>query len=145
MEELNTRYGADSPAFDRFHLFHHKRLWNASEGKWIGCERKRGKLEEFNRLLRGARLKIDPCVPRWWRDFEIQYRHGATLYHIKVENPHGVCRGIAALEFDGAAQATDDIPLKDDGEKHSVRVVLGERKQSPDAEQAPESGRASLP
>lgn len=53
--------------------------------------------------LRGARLKIGPCVPRWWRDFEIRYRHGATLYHIKVENPHGVCRGIAALEFDGAA------------------------------------------
>ncbi|MGH7428671.1 MAG: DUF3131 domain-containing protein, partial [Candidatus Methylomirabilaceae bacterium] len=30
------------------------RQWNASEGSWIGWERKRGKLEEFNRLLRGA-------------------------------------------------------------------------------------------
>jgi cyclic beta-1,2-glucan synthetase len=94
--------------------------------------------------LRGARLKIDPCVPRWWREFEIQYRHGATRYHIKVENPHGVCRGIAALEVDGVTQGRDDIPLTDDGAKHSVRVVLGERRQAPDAERAAESGQASL-
>src|SRR5262249_23693695 len=38
----------------RFHLFHRRRQWNESEGKWIAWERKRGKLEEFNRLLRGA-------------------------------------------------------------------------------------------
>ena len=94
--------------------------------------------------LRGARLKIDPCVPRWWREFEINYRHGATRYHIKVENPQGVCRGIASLELDGVAQATDDIPLKDDGAKYSVRVVLGERRRAPDAERAAESGRASM-
>jgi cyclic beta-1,2-glucan synthetase len=31
------------------------RQWNAGEESWIGWERKRGKLEEFNRLLRGAR------------------------------------------------------------------------------------------
>jgi len=38
----------------RFYLFHRQRSWNESEGKWIGWERKRGKLREFNRLLRGA-------------------------------------------------------------------------------------------
>ena len=37
-----------------FYLFHRKRLWNGPEGKWMGLERKRGKLHEFNRLLRGA-------------------------------------------------------------------------------------------
>jgi cellobiose phosphorylase len=39
---------------DRFFLFHRLRQWNAGEGKWMGWERKRGKIEEFNRLLRGA-------------------------------------------------------------------------------------------
>ncbi|HEX7312640.1 MAG TPA: glucoamylase family protein [Pyrinomonadaceae bacterium] len=94
--------------------------------------------------LRGARLKIDPCVPRWWREFEIQYRRGATRYHIKVENPHGVCRGIESVEVDGVVQGTDDIPLADDGARHAVRVVLGERRHAPEAERAAESGRASL-
>lgn len=46
---LNTKYGGQ-----HFFVFHRKRLWNASEGKWMGWERKRGKLHEFNRLLRGA-------------------------------------------------------------------------------------------
>ncbi|QWF72396.1 phosphorylase [Methylomonas paludis] len=46
---LNTKYAAE-----RFFIFHRKRLWNPSEAKWMGWERKRGKLHEFNRLLRGA-------------------------------------------------------------------------------------------
>ncbi|HEV7500388.1 MAG TPA: carbohydrate-binding protein, partial [Vicinamibacteria bacterium] len=39
---------------DRFFLFHRQRQWNPREGSWMGWERKRGKIEEFNRLLRGA-------------------------------------------------------------------------------------------
>ena len=38
----------------RFYLFHRDRQWNEKEGMWMGWERKRGKIEEFNRLLRGA-------------------------------------------------------------------------------------------
>ncbi|HJU53090.1 MAG TPA: hypothetical protein VJ715_00915, partial [Pyrinomonadaceae bacterium] len=53
IEELNARY-ADGQE-KRFFLFHRRRLWNESEGKWLGWERKRGKLHEFNRFLRGAR------------------------------------------------------------------------------------------
>jgi cyclic beta-1,2-glucan synthetase len=50
---LNQKHGNDSAA-DRFFLFHRSRRWNAQEGMWMGWERKRGKIEEFNRLLRGA-------------------------------------------------------------------------------------------
>ncbi len=50
---LNRRYGP-APGGDRFLLLHRKRLWNAGEARWIGWERKRGKLHELNRLLRGA-------------------------------------------------------------------------------------------
>jgi cyclic beta-1,2-glucan synthetase len=52
IEQLNGRY-AGSPG-GRFFLFHRRRQWNASERRWMGWERKRGKIEEFNRLLRGA-------------------------------------------------------------------------------------------
>ena len=50
---LNRRYGP-APDGDRFFLLHRRRAWNVGEGKWIGWERKRGKLHELNRLLRGA-------------------------------------------------------------------------------------------
>src|SRR5205085_11032823 len=50
---LNRKYG-DADGADRFFLFHRARQWNEQEGLWMGWERKRGKIEEFNRLLRGA-------------------------------------------------------------------------------------------
>ncbi|MCA1850193.1 MAG: carbohydrate-binding protein, partial [Acidobacteria bacterium] len=53
IEELNRRHATDAAA--RFHLFHRRRQWSEGEGRWLGWERKRGKLHEFNRLLRGAR------------------------------------------------------------------------------------------
>ncbi len=49
---LNTKYVISGKQL--FFLFHRSRLWNPSEAKWMGWERKRGKLHEFNRLLRGA-------------------------------------------------------------------------------------------
>ena len=50
---LNLRYGP-APGGPRFLLLHRRRVWNEGEARWIGWERKRGKLHELNRLLRAA-------------------------------------------------------------------------------------------
>ncbi len=52
IERLNQKHPAESAT--NFFLFHRPRRWNAGEGVWMGCERKRGKLTEFNCLLRGG-------------------------------------------------------------------------------------------
>jgi len=52
VERLNQKYPAENDAL--FFLFHRPRRWNAGEGLWMGYERKRGKLAEFNALLRGG-------------------------------------------------------------------------------------------
>jgi cyclic beta-1,2-glucan synthetase len=93
--------------------------------------------------LRGERLRVDPCIPRSWREYEINYRYGSTRYAIKVENPYGMSRGIASVEVDGELQPSDDIPLKDDGARHSVRVVLGVRAQAADERRSAETAQAS--
>jgi cyclic beta-1,2-glucan synthetase len=49
IDALNDRYGPR-----RFFFFHRDRRWNPAERRWMGWERKRGKLAEFNRLLRGS-------------------------------------------------------------------------------------------
>ncbi|HET8624273.1 MAG TPA: hypothetical protein VFM14_11965, partial [Gemmatimonadales bacterium] len=49
---LNVRYGDGQD--DAFYLFHRPRRWNPSQGVWMGWERKRGKLAEFNRFVRGG-------------------------------------------------------------------------------------------
>src|SRR5690349_3622105 len=51
IESLNRKYAGGRR--DLFFLFHRPRRWNASEGVWMGYERKRGKLMQFNAFLRG--------------------------------------------------------------------------------------------
>ncbi len=60
--ELNQKYS--SKYGDRFFLLHRERIWNESEHAWMGWERKRGKLEEFNRLL------VDPEAETSYRWIE---------------------------------------------------------------------------
>ena len=50
IQTLNQRYGGK-----RFLLLHRERRWSESERKFIGWERKRGKLEELNNLIVGNR------------------------------------------------------------------------------------------
>ena len=51
IESLNRKYAGGRR--DLFFLFHRPRRWNASENVWMGYERKRGKLMQFNAFLRG--------------------------------------------------------------------------------------------
>lgn len=49
---LNARYPGG-----RFLLFHRPRVWSETEMRWIGRERKRGKIEDLNRFLLGEGAK----------------------------------------------------------------------------------------
>lgn len=52
IDALNHKYSSDRD--DAFFLFHRPRRWNSQESVWMGWERKRGKLSEFNAYLRGG-------------------------------------------------------------------------------------------
>ena len=77
--------------------------------------------------VEGVTLRLDPCVPRAWRDFEIVFRHKTTRYEVSIDNHAGVCRGIVRLELDDHVlpHGSTHITLVDDGETHHVRVILG--------------------
>jgi cyclic beta-1,2-glucan synthetase len=60
--------------------------------------------------LRGTTLMIDPCIPRAWPGFEIDFRYHSARYEIVVQNPQGVSRGVASIELDGAV-LTGGAPL----------------------------------
>lgn len=74
----------------------------------------------------GSALRLDPCIPREWKGFEIVYRHGDAVYRITVENPSGVSRGVSRITLDGTVLPADAlVPLVDDAGEHQVEVVLG--------------------
>ena len=51
IEDLNSRYSDERK--DIFFYFHRYRQWNPKQKSWMGWERKRGAILEFNRLLKG--------------------------------------------------------------------------------------------
>jgi cyclic beta-1,2-glucan synthetase len=76
--------------------------------------------------LRGARLSIDPCIPRTWPGFTLTFQYRSARYDIVAENPHGVSRGVALVELDGVLlDGNAAILLADDGRLHRLRIRLG--------------------
>ncbi|MEY2552497.1 MAG: hypothetical protein QOC57_357, partial [Ilumatobacteraceae bacterium] len=64
IDRLNERHGDAPGGGARFLLLHRRRLWNEAEGCWMGWERKRGKLQELNALLRGSTTTSILTPPR---------------------------------------------------------------------------------
>jgi cyclic beta-1,2-glucan synthetase len=77
--------------------------------------------------VRGDVLVISPCIPRYWKHYEILYRYGSSQYRITIENPHGVSRGIirAVMDDKEISHAPCHIELTDDGREHAAIVTLG--------------------
>ena len=114
--DLNMRYPAAAEAAPRFLLLHRKRQWSETQQRWLGWERKRGKLHELLRLLRGADdtsfIMIDgktPLVPS-------EVRYVLTL-DADTRLPLG-----AARQLIGTAAHPLNRPRIDPGKR---RVVAG--------------------
>ncbi len=54
VRQLNARYPQESSPWPRFIILHRARVWSHSEQRWIGWERKRGKLEQLIVQLAGG-------------------------------------------------------------------------------------------
>ena len=72
----------------------------------------------------GNELRIEPCIPNHWRGYEIKYRFGSSVYHLRLENPQGVDGGVPKLTLDGKLLVDEKITLEDDGREHHINVTL---------------------
>jgi cyclic beta-1,2-glucan synthetase len=77
--------------------------------------------------IEGQELVIQPCIPRGWRRYDVQIRHGNTRYDIAVTNPFGATSGISHVELDHVTilRPPIRIALVDDRATHLIRVVMG--------------------
>jgi cyclic beta-1,2-glucan synthetase len=71
IRKLNVSYG--SGELGPFYLLHRARRWNPQECKWMGYERKRGKLNDLNQLLLGRGNWFDTIVGDLSRLQDIRY------------------------------------------------------------------------
>ena len=98
--------------------------WYTGSGAWLY----RAGLEAILGFqVQGDRLLIDPSIPETWREFQIHYRHGRSMYEISVENPRHVQHGVVKIEVNGEPLPAGKvgIPLVDDGLVRKVIVTMG--------------------
>lgn len=72
----------------------------------------------------GEQLQIKPHIPKDWDEYQINYRFGKTLYHIRVQNQQEAKRTKDKVSMDGKVLKDGVIPLADDGETHEVVVEI---------------------
>ena len=65
VKELNEKY--ENIKFPKFHFIYRKRFWNASEKCYLGWERKRGLLTEFNEFLISGK---NPFLANTFKNYE---------------------------------------------------------------------------
>lgn len=67
-------------------------------------------------------MKIQPCIPKDWKGYEIKYKWKNTLYNIKVENNNKNTE-VSKVYLDGV-EVENNIKLEDRNTVHNVRVVM---------------------
>lgn len=69
-------------------------------------------------------LKINPCVPKDWKEYSIRYKFGNSIYNIKVKNPDGKNVGIEKMYLNGKEQENMQVKLIDDGNINEIEVIM---------------------
>lgn len=72
--------------------------------------------KEVNELI------IDPATPASFGDFSIEYKHGRSIYEIRVESRSKGTLTTEAITVDGKLIQGNRVSLVDDGEKHLIIV-----------------------
>ena len=132
IRQLNNRYRQGS--LEPFHLLHRPRRYNPSEGCWMGWERKRGKLEQFNDFVLSGDASAY-CVHEGDLDALRAIRFVVTVDADTILPPGSVSRLAGALAH----------PLnKAEFDATSGRVRSGYTIIQPRVEISPVSGGGSL-
>ena len=70
-------------------------------------------------------LRVDPCIPHTLAGYTVTRRYRGAVYHIRVENPHAVQKGVQSVTVNGAPIAGTLLPLAKAGKSVEVVVTMG--------------------
>ncbi len=70
-------------------------------------------------------LKIDPCIPKSWKEFNVTRKFRGVDYKISIKNPKGISKGVEKIIVDGKSQTNNIIPLLNNKTTHQIEVIMG--------------------
>lgn len=68
-------------------------------------------------------LIIDPCIPKNWEKYQIQYKWKDSVYNIKIKNPKGKSVGVTKVFLDGV-EVKNKIKLDGSKNIYNVEVIM---------------------
>ena len=109
--------GCDAPSFGEG-----KNSWLTGTAAWT--------FTNVSQYILGIRptmsgLAIDPCLPASIKGFTCERLFRGVCYHISVENPEGVSKGVRQLFLNGVAIEGTVVPLCSSAAPCDVRVIMG--------------------
>ena len=68
-------------------------------------------------------MSFNPCIPKFWDEYEIKYKFGNSIYNIKVKNPNGKNTGISKVLIDGE-EHENRIGIDGSGKVFNVEIIM---------------------
>ena len=68
-------------------------------------------------------MTINPCIPKDWKEYQIQYKWKDSIYHINVKNPNGKNTGVTKVLLDNN-EIENKIKLDGSRKIYHVEVIL---------------------
>lgn len=69
-------------------------------------------------------LKIEPCIAKSWKEYEIKYKYKTSIYNISVKNKNGKNTGVEKFLVNGCEIPDKKIPLCDDGKIYNIQIFM---------------------
>lgn len=69
-------------------------------------------------------LKIEPCIPRDWKEYTMRYRYKTSIYNIKVKNNNGKNVGVEKFIFNGKEFEKKEVKLLDNGNINEIEIIM---------------------
>ena len=68
-------------------------------------------------------IRIEPCIPKEWKEYQIQYKWKESIYHIKIKNPEGKNTGVSKVILNGK-EVENCIKLDGSRNIYQIEVIM---------------------
>lgn len=68
-------------------------------------------------------IKIEPCIPKEWKEYQMQYKWKESIYNIKVKNPEGKNTGVSKVILNGE-EVENCIKLDGSRNIYQIEVIM---------------------
>ena len=68
-------------------------------------------------------LRIEPCIPNNWKEYQIQYKWKESIYNIIIKNPNGKNTGVSKIILDGK-ETENNIKLDGSRRIYKIEAIM---------------------